>query len=132
MNKTDSEFDYQQRELDRWSGEMNDKSRQWFDSVAEFSKRLEESGYFAEQMQWICDGSYGAGACLRVQLITKGMETFRGNKEAVFGGFFLSAMYGHNFGAWRKLTPKAQAIVSKAVRVWMKKKDKGFGLKLAV
>ncbi len=130
--KIDSEFDYQKRELNRWSGEMNDTTRQWFDNTEDFSKRLECSGYFAEQMQWICDGSYGAGACLRIQQINKSMETFRGNKEAVLGVFFLSAMYGHQFGAWRKLTPKAQAMVSKAVRAWMKKRDKGFGLRLLV
>ncbi len=125
MNETEKQ--YQEREAAKWVREMSDKSRQWFDNVAEFSARLEDKGYFVEQVEWICNGSYGSGACFRLQQVARQMETFRGNKEAVFGRFFLSAVFGHEFNGWRKLTPKAQREVSRVVKAWMKRKGKGYG-----
>jgi hypothetical protein len=108
--------EYQARELQMF---LNQKNR-YFDTVPEFSESL-ESMDIPEQIEWIEDGTYGAGACLALQHTLKGI-TPRANAIARIGQTVLHTFYGAPFTKWQKLTPKAQAAITKAVTRWMKKK----------
>jgi len=126
-----AERQYQEREMGKWQREMEDKSRQWFDNVAELSERITfgDEDWFIQQMEWICNGSYGSGACFDCQRHLNRL-TPRMNQVAAMGRFFLSAVWGHDFTGWHKLTPAAQRIATRDVRRWLKLKNKGFGQKL--
>ena len=124
-----SNKEYQQRETRQCQRELADKLRTWFDSVAEFSERLEDPDYVSEQIEWVVNGSYGAGFCFELQR-RMAQLTPRMNAPAYIGRFFLSAMYGHDFTGWQRLTGKAQRQVTKAVKAWLKLEDKGYGQQL--
>ncbi len=108
--------EYQRREL---AGFLNQKNR-YFDTVKEFSDHLEEL-YILEQIRWIENGSYGAGACFALQA-TLNHITPRCNATARVGQTVLHAFYGMPFRYWQKLSPEAQAKMTKAVEKWMKQK----------
>jgi hypothetical protein len=110
------ENEYQRREL---MGFLNQKNR-YFDTVKEFSENLDDMN-LAEQIEWIENGSYGAGACFALQNTLKRI-TPRMNADAHVGQTILHAFYGCPFRHWQKLTPKVQRDFAAAVHKWMGKK----------
>lgn len=111
---------YQQRELRSFLSQKN----RYFDTVKEFSENLEDMDIL-EQIEWIENGSYGAGACFALQNTLR-LLTPRMNTRAHIGGTVLHAFYGAPFTGWKKLSPKAQEKVNSAVDAWMKQ-EHNFG-----
>ena len=108
--------EYQKRELISF---LNQKNK-YFDTVKEFSESLEQMDIL-EQIEWIENGSYGAGACFALQN-TLNRITPRMNAEAHTGQTILHAFYGCRFPYWQKLSDKAKKDFSTAVQKWMKRK----------
>lgn len=111
-----NEHEYQKNELNRF---LNQNGK-FFDTVKEFSQSLEEMDIL-EQIEWIENGSYGAGACFALQNTLRGI-TKRMNGKAHVGHTILHAFYGAPFTGWKRLSPKAQKSFDAAVEKWMKKK----------
>lgn len=107
--------EYQQRE---WKSFINQKHR-YFDTVKEFSDSLEQMDIL-EQIEWIENGSYGAGACFALQN-TINRLTPRMNKDAAIGSIILHAFYGKPFKYWNKLSRVAQDNMNKSIENWMEK-----------
>ena len=120
-----NEIEYQTNELAIF---LNSKNC-FFDHVKDFSDNLETMDVL-EQIEWIENGSYGAGACLAMQKTLKGI-TPRANAEARIGQTVLHALYGKPFPYWKKLSTKAQNNVSKAVKKWSARKH-SFALTLEI
>jgi len=118
-----SEKEYQQRELRQF---YNQKCC-FFDTVKEFSDSLEEMDIL-EQVEWIENGSYGAGACLALQAALNGI-TPRCNAVSRIGSVVLQAFYGAPFRYWKKLSQQAQTKTTEAVSEWLKQSH-NFGMTL--
>ena len=116
----ESERDYQKRELNRF---LNQKHA-FFDTVADFDDSLQNTDLY-EQLQWIENGTYGAGACFSLQH-TLNQLTPRCNKTARIGQVYLHALYGKPFSAWNKLSPKTQKRITRAVEKWLRRKRRNF------
>ena len=116
-----TEKKYQQRELRQF---YNQKFS-FFDTVKEFSDALEEMDIL-EQVEWIENGSYGAGACLALQVALKSI-TPRCNAVARIGSVVLQALYGAPFRNWKKLSQQAQTKATEAVSEWLKQSH-NFGM----
>jgi len=116
-NKTMTETEYQKNELDRHYREMSRKEG-YFDGVADFAETLDSADWMQEQLEWIENGSYGAGACFALQMVMRHM-TGRHNKTAHVGRFLLSCLNGCEFNAWRKLDKATQERVNTAVNQWL-------------
>jgi len=110
---------YQQRELTAF---LNQKHA-FHDSVKDFSDYLENMN-IPEQISWIENGSYGAGACYALQREVKGL-TNRTNNNARIGQIVLHAFYGKPFRYWQKLSPAAQKAMNDAVYSWLQEKERG-------
>jgi len=82
--------EYQKRELMNF---LNQKNR-YFDTVKECSANLEDMDIL-QQIEWIENGSYGAGACFALQMFSRPeyLKTKR-NKRAHVGYIVLHAFYG--------------------------------------
>ena len=113
--------EYQSNELRRFHAEMADKERCFFGSVSEFADSLTERDWILEQLEWIENGSYGAGACFALQRVANSLNK-RTNDEARVGGFLLSCLYGCEFRHWHRLPAAVQANVGWAVRRWIRRK----------
>jgi len=107
--------EYQKMELRRFNGQ----SSAYFDSVQEFNDRLADMD-IPEQIEWIENGSYGAGACFALQIALRGI-TPRCNANARIGNVILHAFYGKPFTAWKKLSAEVQGKLNKAVSEWLNK-----------
>ena len=110
--------EYQTAELKRHAAQMADKRGGYFDTVADFSERMDDEAYNMTQLEWIENGSYGAGACFALQRVVAGLNS-RTNDVARVGRFFLSVMYGKDFPHWRGLSQKAQEATTAAVEKWL-------------
>lgn len=110
-----SEKEYQQNELKRF---MNQNSA-YFDTVKEFDASLNDMD-IEEQIDWIENGSYGAGACFSLQMALKGI-TPRCNGPARIGNMVLHAFYGKPFRYYNKLSDNVQKKLNKAIEAWLKK-----------
>ena len=108
---TDREF--QMNELTRFAVQNS----AYFDSISEFDKSLLDMDIL-EQIDWIENGSYGAGACFALQRALKNSGA-RTNKQARIGAVVLHAFYGKPFVGWKKLSKAAQAKMNKAVNDWL-------------
>lgn len=109
--KTDSKLDYERRELAAF---RNQKHR-FFDSTADFAERLATMD-LEEQIAWIENGSYGAGACLALrEAVTTAAEHPRMNGRAHVGAVILHAFYGAPFTNWKKLPAQVQERMNSAV-----------------
>ena len=113
-----TERDYQTAEMRRHDNEMSRRGG-YFANVAEFDSSMmqTEAGWIKEQVGWIINGSYGAGACFAFQRTARNM-TARMNREAVVGQFILSNLYGRTWKSadWHKLSARTQREVTKAAR----------------
>ena len=110
--------EYETSELKRF----NSQSYSFFDNVKDFSDTLETMD-IKEQIEWIENGSYGAGTCLALHKTFDGL-TNRMNKNARVGQIVLHALYGMQFKQWGKLSDKAKKRFDRAITVWMKQKHK--------
>ena len=110
-----NEKTYQQNELNGFLKQ----STGYFDTVREFSDGLETMN-IPEQIKWIENGSYGAGACFALQRTENGL-TNRTNNRAHIGGTVLHAFYGKAFKAWGKLSERARKKMDSAVAAWLKR-----------
>jgi hypothetical protein len=104
--------DYQQREMRAF---LNQKNR-YFDTVSEFAEALDDMDIL-EQIEWIENGSYGAGACFALQNTLKNI-TPRCNGNARIGLTVLHAFYGCPFRYWNKLPANVQDKMNDAVTKW--------------
>ncbi len=108
--------EYQHMELKRFYAQKD----KYFDTVKEFSDDL-ESMDILEQIEWIENGTYGAGACFAMQKTLKNL-TPRMNHKAHVGGICLHTFYGKQFPYWQKLSDAAKEKINQAVAEWMKQK----------
>jgi hypothetical protein len=119
------EKEYQKEEVKRF---LNQKYA-FFDTVREFSEHIENSDPLTD-LEWIENGSYGAGACLVLQCVFNGLNK-RTNNLARIGSVLLNATYGKTFNDWNKLSLKAKDMLNKAVGEWLNQK-KSFAIKLII
>lgn len=104
---------YQRRELE---GFLNQKNC-YFDNIKDFTESLDNMDIL-EQIEWIENGSYGAGACFALQLRLKQL-TPRMNRLANIGSVVLHAFYGRPFRYWHKLPSRTQLKINIAVASWL-------------
>ena len=116
-----TEREYQMNE---WMRFVNSKYSS-FDTVKEFNDWILNSDIL-EQLEWIENGSFGAGACLELQRTYAGL-TNRMNKRAQIGRVLLHALYGKPFNKWNKLSKQAQDKLNAAVDTWLGQ-DKDFAI----
>ena len=107
--------EYQKMELSRF---MNQKTA-FFDTVKEFSESLENMD-IPEQIEWIENGNYGAGACFALQQTLNSLNN-RTNNTARIGQTVLHAFYGAPFDGrkWHKLSEAARNSLTIAVKKWL-------------
>jgi hypothetical protein len=119
-----TEQEYQNYELRLFTAQQYT----FFDTVEEFSKTLEDPEWLLQQMDWLENGSYGAGACLELQRVLRYLGA-RHNRTANLGQVLLHALYGAPFKNWAKLSDKAKAACNWAVEKW-DKQEHDFAMKL--
>jgi hypothetical protein len=119
--------EYQKKEL---TGFLNQKNR-YFDTVADFVEQWGDSTTedLLIQIEWVENGSYGAGACFALQAALKSLNK-RTNNNARIGKVFLKCLYGSDFTDWKKLPVTMQENINKAVEAWIAQ-DKNFAQELA-
>lgn len=93
---------YQQRELTTF---LNSKQK-FFNTVKDFSESLENMDIHG-QIEWIENGTYGAGACYALQRALKSLNN-RTNDQSRIGAVILHAFYGTHFRHWQKLSDQAK------------------------
>jgi hypothetical protein len=111
--------EYQDMEIRRFRAEMADKGRLFVDSVKDVSEAVEDAEWTEQQLDWLANGSFGAGACFELQrrLALCGP---RSNRAAVVGRMVLSCLYGHDRAdLWRKLSVKAKGNLGRVVKAWL-------------
>lgn len=120
-----NEMQYKQHELKMFM----ESKHSFHDGVEDFNKTLTINGreWMEEQLEWIENGSYGAGACLALERAWNGL-TPRSNAKARIGQVFLHALYGRRFDHWNKLSPIVQRHINSVVHKWIIKKDKQFAI----
>ena len=109
-----NEKEYQLKEMRSFLEQKN----RYFDTVAEFAENLDGMDIL-EQIEWIENGSYGAGACFALQNTLKNI-TPRSNAKTRIGGTVLHAFYGCPFRYWNKLPANIQDKVNAAIETWIK------------
>jgi hypothetical protein len=119
----ETQREYQKRELQSFLNQQYS----YFDNVQDFADNLAAMDIY-EQVTWIENGSYGAGACLTLQKEFNGL-TDRMNKRARIGQIALHAFYGKPFIHWRKLPVEVQKKINSAVDKWMEK-EKDWAIEL--
>lgn len=113
--KTMPQSDYESRELHSF---LNSKHA-FFDSTKDFAESL-ASMDIPEQIEWIANGSYGAGACLALRNAYEyAKESKRANGPAHIGAVALHAFYGRPFRSWKKLPPEVQAKMQSACEAFL-------------
>lgn len=115
-----NEKTYQKNELRRFDLE-HCRTDGYFSHVREFSERIEGNGaaWVSEQIGWIENGSYGAGACIALQrAFAWGSESKRRNLEAACGQVVILCLAGREY-PWQKISPAAREILSACVRKWL-------------
>ena len=107
---------------------FNSKNNAYFDNYKEFIEKLnnDEPEFLTEQLEWIENGTYGAGACLALKNCFNGLNN-RMNKTARIGNIFLKCLYGAAFKHWNKLTKDTKTKLNNVVDEWLKK-NKEFAL----
>lgn len=108
-----SEKEYQTRELRAF---LN-SSHAFHDSTKEFAAVLNAMD-LDEQIEWVENGSYGAGACLALQSTIANL-TPRMNARAAVGGVILHAFHGKPFRYWTKLPAPVQEKLNAAVDAFL-------------
>ncbi len=115
----ETDRDYQKRELRTFYSHQAKLENRYFNSTSEFNVQLQNSFPLITTLEWVENGSYGAGACFALQAVLNGLNN-RTNNIARVGQFMLSVLYGANFNYWRRLTSDVQDEATKAVKQWLK------------
>ncbi len=125
MTMTNAE--YQKKEMTDF---INQKNR-YFDTVKDFVDQWGDSTAeeLLTQLEWIENGTYGAGACFALQSALKSLNK-RTNNNARIGQVFLKCLYGKEFRYWAKLPATMQFNFNKAVETWLAQ-EKNFAQELA-
>ncbi len=108
--------EYQTMELRRFQTQRN----KFFDTEKDFIDDLTGRDILTD-LEWIENGSYGAGACLELQRVFNYL-TPRMNKNSHVGAVLFHALYGAQFRGWNKISGPVQAMINKAVSKWIKSK----------
>lgn len=123
--------EYQENELQRF---INEQSA-YYDKIndfIEFHKGITKADVY-EQIDWIANGSYGAGACFMLQKVWNYIkDNNRCNKTAQIGNIVLKCFYGADFKNWNKLPADMQKAFNQGVDKWINKKKKEFAQTLEV
>jgi hypothetical protein len=90
----------------------------YFDKIKDFDTDLQNMDIL-EQIEWIENGSYGAGACIALKNTLESL-TNRMNKNARIGNVILHVFYGAPFRYWNKLSSATQAQINDAISTWLK------------
>lgn len=119
--------EYQKKELTDFANQKN----RYFDTVADFVEHWGDSTAqeLLEQLEWIENGSYGAGACFALQVVLNSLNK-RTNNNARIGQVFLKCLYGTEFKQWNKLPATMQENLNKAVKQWLTQ-EKNFAQEIA-
>src|SRR3972149_9189562 len=119
--------EYQKKELTNFANQKN----RYFDTVADCVEHWGDSTTeeLLEQLEWVENGSYGAGACFALQATLKSLNK-RTNNNARIGQVFLKCLYGADFRYWNKLPATMQFNINKAVETWLAQ-EKNFAQELA-
>lgn len=107
--KTPTKSEWQAQELRLF----NAASHPFFESTKDFAEWLESTD-LDEQITWIENGSYGAGACFALQQALASV-TPRANGNARVGSVILRAFYGAPFTQWKKLPETTRTRFDAAV-----------------
>lgn len=97
----------------------------FFDTPKEFAESVmnHKPEWFQTQLEWIENGTYGAGACFVLSLVWDYVnQDNRVNKVAHVGKVLLAALTGRPLDApswWHKLPPETQAAMTEAVLSWL-------------
>ncbi len=105
---------YKAAELARFDGMKNT----YFDTVADFAEWLDNTSNLVEQIEWMENGSYGAGVCFALQRAEASLNS-RTNDTARIGQVVLKAMYGAPFKHWHKLPQDTQDRLNQTVNDWL-------------
>jgi len=119
--------EYQKKELTNF---INQKNR-YFDTVADFVEQWGDStaDELLTQLEWVENGSYGAGACFALQVALNSLNK-RTNNNARIGQVFIKCLYGSDFRYWAKLPATMQENINKAVEQWLAQ-EKNFAQEIA-
>lgn len=108
---TPTTAEYQTRELATFYAAKH----RFFDTTRDFAERLACMD-IPEQIEWIENGSYGAGACLALQRALRTADAHpRTNRRAVVGAVVLQAFYGAPFRYWVKLPADLRDTINAAI-----------------
>lgn len=122
-----NKYKYQTDELSRFNSRNSNRENRFFDTVKEFEERWKgDIDSLYQQLEWIENGTYGAGTCLALQ---QQYYHTRGNRVARIGQVFLAALWGTRFPHWYKLSPEFQAKLTEVVTKWIESK-KEFAIQL--
>lgn len=94
------------------------KSYPYFSSIKEFEESLRDRNWILEQIEWIENGTYGAGACHHLLQALEGLNG-RTNNTVQIGKVVLRAFYGAEFLKWDRLSKKVQGNMNWAVNKWL-------------
>ena len=122
-----NEKEYQQIELQRFSNQQG-----FFDSPRDFSEDTPaDPDWLKTQLEWIENGSYGAGAMIALRKAYEWAEaSHRANKRAAVGNILIHALYGQPL-KWRKITPDLQDAMNQAVDQW-REQERNWAAELAI
>lgn len=122
--------EYQMNELKRFNNEQS----AYFDTVKDFIEHYAgtDKKEVFEQVRWIENGNYGAGACFKLQMVWNYVkDNNRVNKTAHIGNVVLKCFYGADFKHWSKLPDELKNALNDGINQWIKSK-KNFAQKLEI
>ena len=106
------------------------RGESYFDSVRDFISHHEScnAAWFQTQLEWVENGSYGAGACFALRDTWERIkDNSRVNKPAHVGKVLLHALNGGEFSGWQKLPKPMQTAINSAVESWIES-EKDFAI----
>jgi hypothetical protein len=125
--KIPTEQEYKNRELDlflKGSGPFHETAQDFIEAHESL-----DSSYYTQQLEWIENGSYGAGATLRLSTVWEYVnESKRYDKTAHIGQILLHALHGAPFKWWNKLPMGMQDALNEGVNRWIESEEKDFAI----
>jgi succinylarginine dihydrolase len=113
--------EYQENELKRFRNEQS----AYYDNLNDFIAYHDgiKKADVVETLEWIENGSYGAGACFQLQKVFNYVkDNNRVNKAMHIGNVLLKCLYGADFKNWNKLPVDMQKAFNSGVEKWLKSK----------
>ncbi len=105
--------EYQKNEIARFNSEKHC----YFDNINQFIESLKNGDQLTD-LNWIENGSYGAGACLVLQRVVNSLNS-QTNDRARIGNILFRCLYGRHFRGWNKLPEDIQTKLNVAVDAWL-------------